>query len=113
MVVVVPAAAETEHDPGGAVTISVAVRVPVVRGVVRRPESDHHLRGGESGVKVVKTPIQALVWEIWQRHRNRLLAIVGVLVLFAVFYPALCARMGLNLSGSIQFGSVCTRSDGS
>jgi len=44
------------------------------------------------------TPAAALTWELWRRHRTRLLAIVGLVLGFALVYPSLCARMGFNPS---------------
>ena len=42
------------------------------------------------------TPVAALAWELWRRHRLRLIAIVGLVLFFAVMYPALCALAGFN-----------------
>src|SRR6266850_5196051 len=42
------------------------------------------------------SPSAALAWEIWRRHGKRLSAIVFLILGFALFYPGLCARIGLN-----------------
>jgi hypothetical protein len=44
------------------------------------------------------TPTTALAWELWQKHRERLLIIFGALLGFALFYQKLCALAGLNLA---------------
>ena len=44
----------------------------------------------------MNSPAAALTWEVWRRHRKRLLAMVFVLLAFALFYPALCAHVGLK-----------------
>jgi hypothetical protein len=45
----------------------------------------------------MNSPSAALAWEIWHRHRNRLLAIGAVILGFALVYPRLCAFYGLRL----------------
>jgi hypothetical protein len=42
------------------------------------------------------SPSAALGWEIWRRHRPRLIAIIGMLLGFALVYPRLCALAGFN-----------------
>jgi hypothetical protein len=42
------------------------------------------------------TPAAALGWEIWRKHRTRVLAIVGLVLGFALVYPKLCALAGLD-----------------
>jgi hypothetical protein len=44
------------------------------------------------------TPSAALAWQLWHRHRNRLVTIVGLLLGFALVYPKLCALAGFNLN---------------
>lgn len=45
----------------------------------------------------MNSPSSALVWEIWQRHRHRLLAIGAAILGFALIYPKMCALYGLRL----------------
>ena len=45
----------------------------------------------------MNSPAAALTWEIWHRHQKRLLGIIFLFLAFALFYPSLCARMGVNL----------------
>ncbi|HXR08500.1 MAG TPA: hypothetical protein VN765_14290, partial [Candidatus Acidoferrum sp.] len=42
------------------------------------------------------TPAAALAWELWRRHRLRLIAIAGLVLFFALLYPALCTLAGFN-----------------
>jgi hypothetical protein len=42
------------------------------------------------------TPAAALAWELWRRHRVRLMTIVGLLLGFALLYPKLCELAGFN-----------------
>ena len=42
------------------------------------------------------TPAAALAWELWRRHRLRLIAIAGFVLFFALLYPALCTLAGFN-----------------
>jgi hypothetical protein len=42
------------------------------------------------------SPSVALGWEIWRRHRTRLITIIGVLLGFALVYPKMCAMAGFN-----------------
>jgi hypothetical protein len=43
------------------------------------------------------TPVAAFAWELWRRHRPRLIIIAGFILAFALVYPKLCALAGLNL----------------
>jgi hypothetical protein len=45
------------------------------------------------------TPSAAFAWELWRRHRVRLLAIIGLVLGFALVYPRLCALAGFNING--------------
>ena len=45
----------------------------------------------------MKSPSAALAWELWQRHRVRLLIMVGLLLGFALVYPKLCEMAGFDL----------------
>jgi len=45
-------------------------------------------------------PAVALAWEIWRRHRPRVIAVVGLVLGFALIYPILCASAGFNPAGS-------------
>ena len=45
------------------------------------------------------TPAAALAWELWRRHRLRLIAIIGLVLGFALIYPLLCAAAGFNPAG--------------
>jgi len=42
------------------------------------------------------TPAVALVWELWRRHRSRIIAVAGLLLGFAWIYPMLCVSAGFN-----------------
>lgn len=44
------------------------------------------------------TPVAALSWELWRRHRKRLIAIVGLFLGFALVYPKLCASAGIDVN---------------
>jgi hypothetical protein len=44
----------------------------------------------------MKSPAQALAWEIWRRHKSRLLGMAALLLFFALFYSRFCAMMGLH-----------------
>ena len=46
----------------------------------------------------MNSPSAALTWEIWCRHRKRLVTLVSVILGFALFYPKLCEVIGLNLT---------------
>lgn len=43
-------------------------------------------------------PTTALAWEFWQRNRRRLITVAAIVAGFALFYPKLCARAGINLN---------------
>ena len=45
---------------------------------------------------LMHTPAAALAWELWRRHRLRLIVIVGFLLFFALLYPTLCTLAGFN-----------------
>ena len=45
----------------------------------------------------MNSPSTALTWEIWSRHRNRLLTVFFVILSFALFYSKLCVSIGLDL----------------
>lgn len=55
------------------------------------------------------SPSEALAWEIWRRHGKRLSAIVLLILGFAVFYPGLCARIGLNLNSANMLEELASR----
>ena len=57
----------------------------------------------------MNSPAAALTWEIWRRHRTRLLGMVFLLVSFAVFYPSLCAHMGLKLDAPNALDEIATQ----
>jgi hypothetical protein len=40
----------------------------------------------------------AFLWQIWRRQRGRLIAVVVMLTCFALFHPALCRYIGLDLN---------------
>jgi hypothetical protein len=44
----------------------------------------------------MNSPAQALAWEIWRRHKSRLLGMAALLLFFALFYSRFCALMGLH-----------------
>jgi hypothetical protein len=46
----------------------------------------------------MNTPAAALIWELWARHRKRLLTTIGIIVGFTLVYPTLCAWAGLDLN---------------
>lgn len=48
----------------------------------------------------MNSPAIALTWEVWCRHRRRLLAVLFVILGFALFYSKLCACIGLDLDSS-------------
>jgi len=45
------------------------------------------------------TPAVALAWELWRRHRLRLIAVIGLVLGFALIYPIVCASVGFNPAG--------------
>jgi hypothetical protein len=54
----------------------------------------------------MSTPAQAFAWELWSRHHRRLLIIAGLLLGFALLYPALCSQASLDLSSPNPFDPV-------
>jgi hypothetical protein len=46
----------------------------------------------------MNSPTSAFLWQIWQRQRGRLIAALITLGCFALFYPALCRYIGLDLN---------------
>jgi hypothetical protein len=46
----------------------------------------------------MNSPTAAFLWQIWRRQRGRLIAVVLTLTCFALFYPALCRYIGLDLN---------------
>ena len=46
----------------------------------------------------MNSPTSAFLWQIWRRQRGRLIGVVVILACFALFYPALCRYMGLDLN---------------
>jgi hypothetical protein len=46
------------------------------------------------------TPSAALTWELWRKHRTRLIGIIGLVLAFAVVYPKLCALAGFDLNSA-------------
>jgi hypothetical protein len=42
------------------------------------------------------TPAAALAWELWRKHRTRVIIIVGLLLAFALVYPMVCAMAGFS-----------------
>jgi hypothetical protein len=55
------------------------------------------------------TPSAALAWELWRRHRARLIAIVGLLLGFVFVYPKLCALAGINLASPDSLTEIIAR----
>jgi hypothetical protein len=49
------------------------------------------------------TPTAALAWELWRRHRSRLLGIIGIFFGFALIYPRLCAMGGFDPANPIAW----------
>lgn len=43
------------------------------------------------------TPSAALAWELWRRHRTRVMTMAGLLLGFIFVYPKLCALAGVHL----------------
>lgn len=52
------------------------------------------------------TPAVALAWELWRRHRLRLMAVGGLVLGFALIYPLLCAAAGFNPASSDPLGEI-------
>src|ERR1700677_683074 len=50
------------------------------------------------------TPAAALAWEIWRRHRPRVMAVIGFILAFALVYPKLCAVAGFNPDSADALG---------
>jgi len=48
----------------------------------------------------MNSPLAALTWEIWCRHRKRLLTVLFVILGFALFYSKLCASIGFDLDSA-------------
>jgi hypothetical protein len=46
----------------------------------------------------MNSPTAAFLWQIWRRQRGRLIAVIVTLACFALFYPALCRSIGLDLN---------------
>ncbi len=46
------------------------------------------------------TPAAALTWELWRKHRTRIMIIVGLVLGFALLYPKLCALVDFNPDSS-------------
>src|SRR3954463_4838431 len=46
----------------------------------------------------MNSPTSAFLWQIWRRQRGRLIAVFLTLACFALFYPALCRYIGLDLN---------------
>jgi len=55
------------------------------------------------------TPTAALAWELWRRHRQRVLAIVGIVLAFILVYPKLCALAGFNLDSPDALAEMGTK----
>jgi hypothetical protein len=51
-------------------------------------------------------PAAALTWELWRRHRMRLMTIVGLVLGFALVYPKLCALAGLSLDNQDPLNEI-------
>jgi hypothetical protein len=54
----------------------------------------------------MNSPSAALTWEIWCRHRKRLLTVFFVLLGFALFYSKLCKFIGLDLDSPNALDSI-------
>ncbi len=54
------------------------------------------------------SPSAALAWDIWRRHGKRLSVIVLLILSFALFYPGLCARIGLNVNSANGLDELAT-----
>src|SRR5579859_3343799 len=50
------------------------------------------------GTISMNSPTAAFLWQIWRRQRGRLIAVIVTLACFALFYPALCRYIGLDLN---------------
>src|SRR5580693_2783248 len=49
---------------------------------------------------LMHTPVAALAWELWHKHRTRLISVIGLILAFALVYPKLCAQAGFDPHGS-------------
>ena len=54
------------------------------------------------------SPATALIWEIWQRHRARLITIALTILAFALVYPKLCVLAGINLNSESVLDDIVT-----
>ena len=54
----------------------------------------------------MNSPSAALTWEIWCRHRKRLLTVLFVILGFALFYSKLCKLAGLDLDSPNALDSI-------
>jgi hypothetical protein len=54
------------------------------------------------------SPIAALTWELWRRHRTHLVTLALTLLAFALFYAKLCALAGLNLASPNVLDDIVT-----
>ena len=52
------------------------------------------------------TPYAALGWELWRRHRPRIIVVIGLVLGFALVYPMLCRLAGFNLDNPDALGEV-------
>lgn len=57
----------------------------------------------------MNSPTTALAWEIWHRHRRRLLAMAGILLAFMLFYSKVCALVGMNLTNQDLLDQVANK----
>jgi hypothetical protein len=58
--------------------------------------------------KTMTSPATALIWEIWQRHRARLITIALTILAFALVYPKLCVLAGINLNSESVLDDIVT-----
>jgi hypothetical protein len=56
------------------------------------------------------TPAVALAWELWRRHRKRLMIMAGLFLGFALVYPKLCALAGFNPDSPDALGEILKKS---
>jgi len=54
----------------------------------------------------MNSPAAALTWELWHRHQKRLMIMAATLLGFALFYPMLCAKMGVSLDDGNALDSL-------
>src|ERR1035438_8699287 len=57
----------------------------------------------------MNSPSAALTWEIWCRHRKRLLTVLFVILGFALFYSKLCDFIGLDLGSPNALDSIAQK----